>query len=164
MIPMWGWGYLPGVRLGLTPFGPEYFIENYLLKGHDPIYFYLKGGAHAGNGYYGLGFYAPKIWSLRGWSLGARFDGWRQPRLLLFQGNVPFLEIDFDVKPDPNDPLYPYSEQHEIRYGAAGSLIGTYQGERSGFEAELGYKAQGFLPGYSLRSSPVARLFYRLLF
>ncbi len=163
MIPAWGWGYLPGVRLGLTPFGPEFFVENYLLQGKKPVYFYVKGGRHSENRYGGIGFFAPRIWAKKRWYVGLRFDAWRQPKLLLEPGRVPFEEIDFHVKPDKEDPIYPYSQQHAMRMGAAGSILIAYQ-SRSGFEAELGYKSKGFLPGYSLRASPTIRLFYSLVF
>lgn len=163
MIPVYGYGYLPNVRLGLTPFGPEFFVENYLLKGKDPIYFYVKGGRHSQNRYGGIGFYVPRMWRIGKWLIGCRFDAWRQPKLLLEPGNVPFMDINFHEKPNKNDPLYPYSEQHAMRVGWGGSLIFGYQ-SRSGFEVELGYKSQGFLPGYALRASPTARLFYTLVF
>lgn len=163
MIPIYCTGYLPGVRLGLTPFGPEFFFENYLAKGKRPVYFYFKGGRHSQNRYGGLGFYAPRIWSIRKWYIGLRFDAWRQPKLLLQPGQIPFAEIDFDQKPNRSDPLYPYSQQHDMRIGAAGSMIIAYH-NRSGFEMELGYKAQGFLPGYALRASPTVRLYYTLVF
>lgn len=145
MIPIYGMGYLPGVRLGLTPFGPELFIENYLSKHKEPIYFYLKGGSHSDNRYGGMGVYVPQMWNQNGWSLGFRFDAWRQPKLLLKSGP------------------YSYAEQHAMRFGGAGSFIIAYQ-KRSGFEAEVGYKSQGFLPGYALRASPTLRLFYSLRF
>lgn len=165
MIPVWGMGYLPNVRLGLTPFGPEFLVENWLLSGCTPYYFYVKGGHHAKNDYYGLGFYAPQIWRYRGWAFGARFDAWRQPQLLLFPGRIPFSEIDFDEKPNQAEPLYSYSEQYSVRYGAGGSLVVSYQScGRSGGEVELGYKAQGFIPGNALKAQPIARLFYTLLF
>ncbi len=163
MIPIFDWGYLPNVRLGLTPFGPEFFIENCLLKGKSPVYFYLKGGSHSENRYGGVGFYAPKIWAIRKWVIGFRFDAWRQPKLLLQPGSILFPNINFSEKPDKNNPIYPYSEQHAMRIGAGGSIIIGYE-SRSGFEAELGYKSQGFLPGYALRASPTARLFYTLVF
>ncbi|PIS02861.1 MAG: hypothetical protein COT85_02175 [Chlamydiae bacterium CG10_big_fil_rev_8_21_14_0_10_42_34] len=163
MIPIYDFGYLPTVRLGLTPFGPEYFIENYLLKGHKPIYFYLKGGHHSQNKYAGLGLYAPKLWSLKKWFIGLRFDAWRQPKLLLTPTSIPFSQIDFDAKPDKNNPLYSYSQQHDMRFGGAGSIVIAYQ-NKSGFEAELGYKSSGFLPGYALRKSPTARIYYSLRF
>jgi len=166
MIPVGhGYRYLPSVRLGLTPFGPEVFFDNYLLKGSCPTYFYLKGGGHSDNTYLGIGAYAPSIWKLNKWSFGARFDAWRQPKLLLQPGRLPISVIDFFQMPDKNNPLYPYSEQHAIRYGAAGSVICSYKSAgRSGFQGEIGYKAQGFLPGYSLKASPVIRTYYTLVF
>lgn len=165
MIPMFGYGYLFGARLGLTPFGPEYYFENYLLKGNKPIYFYLKGGNHAKNTYLGLGFFAPRIWTLNQWSLGARFDSWRQPKLLLQQGKVPLTELDFREQPNSNNPLYTPFQQHQTHYGCAASLIGSYRLNRAfGFQAELGVKTSGFLPGYSLYPSPVLRISYLATF
>lgn len=163
MIPIYGYGYLPNVRLGLTPFGPEFFVENYLLQNDRPIYFYLKGGRHSQNRYGGIGCYVPRLWDIQKWIVGIRLDCWRQPKLLLEPGAIPITDINFSVPPNKNDPIYPYSEQHAMRIGLAGSLIFGYHG-RNGFEAELGYKSQGFLPGYSLRASPTARLYYTLVF
>ena len=129
MIPICGYGYLFGARLGLTPFGPEYFWDNYLLKGNAPVYFYLKAGWHAGNTYEGLGMFVPRLWTGSHWILGVRSDAWRQRK----------------------------------HWGAAASLITAYQvNDRYGFQAELGYKTRGFLPGYSLYASPVVRLSYLL--
>ncbi len=163
MIPIYSWGYLPNLRLGLTPFGPSLYLENYLLKGKQTVYFYANGGNHSKNRYGGIGFYAPTIWSIRKWLFGFRFDAWRQPKLLLESGSTPFSEINFHEKPNKDNPLYPYSQQHAMRGGCAGSFIIGYQSV-SGFEVELGYKSQGFLPGYALRASPTARLFYTLTF
>lgn len=163
MIPVYSWGYLPNIRLGLTPFGPEVWVENYLLQGDSPLYFYIKGGNHSENNYWGAGFYVPKMWEISKWIIGCRLDFWRQPKLLLQPGNVLFPDIDLSAKPNPNDPLYPYSEQHAMRVGWGGSMIFGYHG-RNGFEVELGYKSQGFLPGYALRASPTARFYYTLIF
>ncbi|MBU6384011.1 MAG: hypothetical protein KGR16_06825 [Verrucomicrobia bacterium] len=163
MIPIFNWGYLPNIRLALSPFGPECYLENYLLKGRNPVYFYLKGGNHSQNRYGGFGFYVPRMWEFSRWFIGCRFDFWRQPILLLQPGNIPFEEINFSLKPNKNNPLYPYSQQHSMTFGWGGSLIfGIHR--MNGFEVELGYKTRGFLPGYALRSSPTARLFYTLVF
>jgi hypothetical protein len=165
MIPIYSYGYLPSARFGLTPFGPEIFLENYLLKGNRPTYFYLKAGNHSNNTYLGAGLYAPALWSLGKWSFGARFDAWRQPKLLLQPGRVLFTDIELESPPDTENPLYPLSEQQTIRYGAAGSLLIAYkQVKKPSFEMEVGYKAQGFLPGYPLKASPVARIYYVLNF
>ncbi len=165
MIPILGAGYLPNVRVGLTPFGPEFYFENWLVYRCAPYYFYLKGGHHSNNDYYGIGFYGPKIWNVNRWAFGLRFDAWRQPELLLFPADIPFSEIDFDAKPNKAEPLYPYSEQNSVRYGASGSFILSYQSDYlSGGELELGYKAQGFVPGEALTAQILARLYYTLYF
>jgi hypothetical protein len=162
MIPIFNWGYLPTARLSLTPFGPEVFIENYLVQGKKTIYFYLKGGEFSDNQYGGLGFFAPSFFLRGKWRLGFRCDLWRQPKLLL-NPSIPFTEINFDEKPNPDSPLYSYSEQESKQFGGAASLLFGFS-SKSGFEVELGYKTKGFLPGYSLRSAPTARLFYSLVF
>lgn len=158
-IPMIRSMYLPGFRLGLTPFGPEVFFENFFLRKKIPLYVYFAGGRHAGNTYLGLGTYAPKLWIIQKWSFGLRIDLWRQPKLLLQPGNVPYIDIDFKQKPSASTPLYPSSKQHAARPGASGSLITAYKAnEWCSCEVELGYKSQGFLPGYSLFAFPTVRL------
>lgn len=164
-IPMIASYYLPGLRLGLTPFGPEVFFENYFFYQPYPIYGYVKGGHHAKNKYYGMGLFASRIWLLNRWSFGFRIDLWKQPKLLLSPGSVPFFEIDFDQAPSADDPLYSSSERHASHYGAAGSiLISIKASKRCGFEGEFGYKTQGFLPGYSLYAAPTVRLAFTLVF
>ncbi len=164
-LPMIASCYLPGLRLGLTPFGPEVFLENFFSLNQIPLYVYLKGGNHSDNTYLGAGFYAPRIYAVNNFFFGLRCDLWRQPKLLLQPGNIPFFDIDFSLKPNPNNPLYPYSEQHAMRFGAAGSLITSYLWDQKyGYEAELGYKAQGFLPGYSLFAYPTVRLSFCMVF
>jgi len=161
MIPVWGYGWLPGARMGLTPFGPEYFAENYLLKGKIPYYFYLKGGNHSDNTYLGVGFFAPTIWIFGGWSFGARFDAWYQPKYLEEQGSESF----YNLEPNPSNPLYSYSEQHKKISGAGATILITYKSKgRSGGQLEIGGKSQGFLPGNALRAAPIARVYYNLLF
>lgn len=163
-LPMIANCYLPNLRLGLTPFGPEIFLENYFAL-PNPLYAYLKAGHHADNIYLGLGAFAPYLWTHNDWALGLRIDLWRQPKLLLLPGSTPFFDIDFHDTPSPNDPLYPSSQRHAVRYGGAASLLIRRRLYKIwGFEGEFGYKAQGFLPGYSLKAYPTIRLAYSLAF
>lgn len=164
-IPMIASMYLPSFRLGLTPFGPEVFFENYFLQNKIPLYAYIKAGNHAKNNYFGAGVYAPHLWSIWKWSFGLRADIWRQPKLLLQPGSTPFFDIDFDEQPSSEDPLYSASQRHAKRIGGAGSILSQYQAtERFGYEIELGYKSQGFLPGYSLWAFPTVRINLNILF
>ncbi len=157
MIRTWSAGYLFSARLGLTPFGPEYFVENYLAgKKGGVYYFYLKAGRHAYNNYFGLGMFSPSIWRFGKWDIGLRFDAWRQPKLLLAPGSIPFSEIP--AKGSLSTPLYPYSQRHTIKNGfALSALIFWGWNEWCGFEGEFGGKTRGFLPGYSLFGAPTVR-------
>ncbi len=162
MIRIYDWGYLFGAKLGLTPFGPEYFWDNYLAQKENIVSFYLKMGAHAGNTYEGIGALAPRMFSLtQEWNLGTRLDLWLQPKLLLFPGNIPITEINLRDPPDRNNPLYSLSEQRAKKWGGALSFIASYQ--RSPFiqfKGEFGYKTKGFLPGNSLYKAPIIRIAY----
>lgn len=163
-IPMIGRCYLPGLRLGLTPFGPEIFLENY-FRYKMPLYGYIKAGQHSENSYYGLGFYGTDLWNYTIFHLGLRADVWYQPQLLLDPGSIPFSEINFKETPNPLFPLYPFSQQKQMKWGGAFSLIGKIkQSSLLGYEIELGGKSEGFLPGYSLRSSLTLRVSTNLLF
>lgn len=165
MIKIGSYGYLPALRMGLAPFGPEFFLENYLTKKQNPIYFYGKGGSYGGNNYLGIGCFAPKIWQIGIWSIGARFDGWWQPKLLLDPLPNSTFSINFKSAPDPNNPLYPYSEQHNMKLGGAATILVSVEAyKRLGFQLEGGYKTQGFLPGNSLLQAPIVRCFLSLVF
>ncbi len=157
MIRTWSAGYLFSARLGLTPFGPEYFVENYLAgKRGGVYYFYLKAGRHAYNNYFGIGMFSPMICRLGRWDLGMRFDAWRQPKLLLQPASIPFSEIA--AKGRLPAPLYPYSQRHTMKNGFSLSALLFWRWKEScGFEGEFGGKTGGFLPGYSLWAAPTVR-------
>lgn len=144
MIPIGSVRYLPAGRLGLTPFGPEFFFENFIVADAIPIYAYFKGGAFGENRYWGLGVEDQVVIQREHYTLGFRLDLWLQPRLTIHQ--IPILEFASEVHKDI--PFQPY------RFGGALSLIGTY---KMGF-AQLGYKSKGFLPGESLEHCPIIRL------
>lgn len=158
-IPMIGSVYLPSLRLGLTPFGPEVFLDQYILSKRGLIYTYLRGGYHADNGYFGAGFFAPDLWKKEKWRLGMRGDLWYQPKLQLEPGSVPLPEATL------SPPLYSPAELSQKVPGIALSLLFTYgPKDRYGWEVELGGKTKGFLPGYSLWAAPTARISYALKF
>jgi len=159
MIRTWSAGYLFSARLGLTPFGPEYFVENYLAgKNGRMYYFYLKAGRHAFNNYYGVGFFAPTICRAGRWDFGMRLDIWRQPKLLLQPGALLLPDIPERVRPSTSSPLYSYAERHTIKNGFSLSATLLWQWKEScGFEGEFGGKTRGFLPGYSLWGAPTVR-------
>ena len=155
MIPFFGAGYLFSSRLGLAPYGPEIFFENYFAANGRVFYGYLKGGGHAGNNYFGAGTFIPNVWHKDPITFGVRCDLWHQPKLLLQPGAIPVFNIDREM---PLHPIYSSSELHEMSFGGAFSMLLAWSWtEVFGAEIELGGKTQGFLPGYSLVASPTVR-------
>ena len=82
MIPIGEYRYLPGARLGLSPFGPEYYSEHFLIRGEKPLYIYLKGGDRS----YGIGFERPLLWQWKIIRFGLCGDLWLQPVMNGFGG------------------------------------------------------------------------------
>lgn len=158
MISIGDYKYLPSIRLGLTPFGPEYFLENFLrTKDKKGVYFYLKFGSHSHNNYYGLGIECPFLFTWQGLKIGGRLDGWREPKVLFKAGALQAWQIeDADTIP----PLYSSKTLHKKLVGLALSLIAEKQIKKSNsyFYIQPGFKTKGFLPGEALRASPILRL------
>lgn len=151
MIRLGSYRYLPGMRLGLTPFGPEYYFDNFFVKKQRPIHLYLRGGKHAGASYLGLGVEHTYLWNRKTYSAGIRMDTWLQPY------------TDF------NNPCYSYAtwdanfklpsvpDHHQL--GISGSFIlRKKMWKQAGLYVEVGGKTAGFVQGESLQASAIARV------
>lgn len=151
MIPIGSYRYLPGARLGLTPFGPEYYLENFLVKDNKPIYFYLRSGNHVRMNYMGLGVENPHQWDLGSFQIGYRADLWVQPAINM---------------QDSQFALYHFKHKQHLqtntldsRFGASVSLIAQKKLWDTGMLfLQVGGKSQGYLPGESLNSSLILRV------
>ncbi len=149
LFSMGSYGYLPGLRMGLTPFGPEYYVENFLVQDKKPIYFYLRGGRYAGLSSCGLGIEHAYIGSVDGVPWGFRADVWYQP-------NVPYK-----AHASTNLLTFDYAKQqhYKNRFGGAISLLGHIKiSNGSALFLQLGGKTTGFLPGETLTPSVILRL------
>ena len=138
MFNIKGIEYLPSCRMGLTPFGPEYHLENYFrakstvflldLRTGDPTFYKSWGG---------IGLFFQNIYENKRFSLDAKLDIWKQPEIEI--GGYPATLKGGGL-------------------GGAFSLRGYYDFTNSQFPIsailELGYKSAGFLEGYTLDSSP----------
>lgn len=149
MIPIGSYGYLPGLRFGLTPFGPEYYLENFLVHEKKPIYFYLRGSEFAGLRSYGFGIEHAYLWTVGDTPWGFRLDAWLQP-------DVPY-------KANSSNNLNTFDYQHQAhyknRFGLALSVIGHIKMTKaSSIFFQAGGKTTGFLPGETLCPSAIIRL------
>jgi hypothetical protein len=172
MIPIKGVRYLPSVRMGLTPFGPEYFLENYLLYSSNwPLYIYFKAGRFADNTYVGLGVEQEKVWQWDKTSLGFRADFWRQPVFLPNKKVLSLLNIldERNRRESAGEQIEGFTEEevqffnphneHKMHLGMAFSFIGmrTIGRTDAALFVELGFKTNGFLPGQSLTGAGILR-------
>ncbi len=155
MIPIGEYGYLPGFCLGLTPFGPEYYLENYLLKGNEPIYAYLRYGRHAGHIYPGIGLEHPSLlWHGEKTTVGVRVDGWYRPHAAFNDKEYSYKSLSEKwerqetLPPSPYDPKVGLAASIMLRkqFGSSGSLF-----------CRLEEKQSGFLPGESLEAAVTVR-------
>lgn len=152
-IPMIGIGsyrYLPGMRLGLTPFGPEYYLDNFLVKDNKPIYFYLRGGHFADQTYVGFGIEHAYLWNLESLPWGLRLDAWYQP-------HIAFRDLHYSIA-KLHEQGHFTTQPHKPHLGLALTAIGHKKlWSQGALYFEIGGKTIGFLQGYPLKPSLIAR-------
>ncbi len=151
MIPIGFYRYLPSFRMGLTPFGPEYYLENFLVKDDSPIYFYLRRGSFAGNHYSGLGVEYPYVWKFNSLSIGFRADAWLQPAVDFNSSRHSIQDL---IKKDWT-PL----RLKGSHVGTSLSLICQKEmWDNGAFFMQIGGKSQGYLAGEELSSGLILRI------
>lgn len=154
MFRLGEYGYLPGAKLGLTPFGPEYYLENYLVKEGAPIYFYLRYGQHAGHAYSGVGVEHPSfLWKSGTTTIGLRVDGWYQPHTAFQDRRFSYQEYNQKWRAGEALPEVPY----DPKAGASASLILRTQFSPGFLFCQIGGKSKGFVAGESLDAALTAR-------
>ncbi|TET45204.1 hypothetical protein E3J62_08130 [candidate division TA06 bacterium] len=134
-----GVGYIPSLRTGLTPFGLEYHLENYLRFENKVSLIDLRIGDQTfHNSWGGVGLLIQNMYENERFSLDMNLDVWSQPE----------IEIG-------GDPV----TSKGGGFGGAFSLRGYYDFAGSQYPisamVELGYKSPGFLEGYVLDASPI---------
>lgn len=151
MIPIGSYKYLPGARMGLTPFGPEYYLENFLVKGDKPIYFYLRGGNFAGMKSAGFGIEYPQLWQIGSMFIGVRGDLWQQPK-------IDSKDLRFACSELKHTKSFNLDIQ-DSRLGMSFSVIAQQKLWSEGaLFVQFGAKSKGFVPGEGLEASPILRV------
>lgn len=151
MITLGSYQYLPSLRFGLTPYGPEYYLENFFVKDNKPIYVYLRGSNFAGMSSQGIGIECPQLIKVASWPIGFRLDLWHQP-------NIDYSNLSYAVAhlADGNKLNL---DIRDSRMGVSASLIvQTKLFKHGALFVQLGAKTAGYVPGESLNASPIARL------
>lgn len=140
MIPLGNYQYLPGFRIALAPYGPEYQFINYMRGPEHSIQTTLRYGDNGDKESYGFTMEITRILSSDLLNFDGRIDLWNQPKMHART-----------------------SRRAESKFGAAASIIARYRLAPC-FEVmgQLGYKTTGYIPGEFLRHTPIIRAGFSL--
>ncbi|MFC1527523.1 hypothetical protein ACFL5D_02105 [Candidatus Neomarinimicrobiota bacterium] len=134
--------YLPSLRTTLTPFGPEYHLENYVkYKNIVSLIDLSIGDQTFYENWWGLGINLNNIYRKNQYSADVYFNAWNQP----------IIELDNEFSTLEKDEMgYAFSLRSRFDI--------TNQHLQISIIAELGYKTSGFIQGYSIEASPIILL------
>lgn len=134
------YGYLPSLRLSLTPFGSQIHFDNFVVKGDRLVTATFRYGVPTFHRFGGVGVSVENLATTNAMSFSAGVDVWHQPGLLLGGSEVA-------VKGSG--------------WGGAASGKAVYTLKRTepsvGILLEGAYKTAGFLEGERLRSGVTTR-------
>ncbi len=131
-IPRLTWdqvSYMPLIRMGLTPFGVAYYLDNYLSISQKTFLISLNGGSSPfyTSSYGGIGCQTSELWTYQNYGLGLEGNLWYQPQLQL----------------SPSDPLSAHNE-----WGGLMGITNRYRvNEHVSLLATVYYKTTGFVEG-----------------
>ena len=133
MIKIGNVKYLPSVNLALTPFGSEFYLNNYFKCNHHTFKIYARYGDPKFENFWGAGASALNLFQNKCLYLNASSDMWSQPSLTLQSGN--------------------YSSRVTGKGfgGCVSATIGIkILNNKFNIVAQTGYKTDGFLQGENL--------------
>lgn len=139
MIKIRNIGYLPAFHYGLSPFGTEYYFDNYLVKKKKVFTAYCRYGDTKYFNFWGFGMNTMNFLKYRNLIINPCIDVWKQPAFEL-----------------GGDKLV----QHKAGYGCAiSSKFDWYFNKlsKTGISLQLGYKTAGYLTGENLAGGIIIR-------
>lgn len=132
-------GYLPALRMNLTPLGPEYHLENYFRFDSKVVLLDLRVGDNTFyNSWGGAGLSIQNLYQDRRLSIDVDLLAWKQPGVELVRNT-----------------------QALVGDGAGGAASLTVHYDLSELENPLalvvqaGYKTAGYAEGFDLDASPI---------
>lgn len=141
MISFWGIKYLPSFNLALTPFGTEFYFNNFIKHNEQTYKIYCRYGDPKFETFWGAGATVHNIIVVDYLTVNASMDFWKQPSLELQDGNDTFRRSTSGMG---------YRLQTEIELSIPKSNLGLV--------CHLGYKSDGYLLGENLSKSANFRL------
>ncbi len=136
MIAIGDYRYLPGARLSLAPYGPEFQFLNYLKTPEHLIQATLRYANTSGQVSTGATLNVTRVWTSDLLNMDLNLSLWNQPKL--------FTQ---------------HARPKHQRFGFASSVIARYElVEKLDLLGQLGYKSTGFLEGETLKRGIIARI------
>jgi hypothetical protein len=131
--------YLPAFHYGLSPFGTEYYFDNYFVKNKKVLTTYIRVGDTKYFNSWGLGMNSMNFFSYQNLVINPCFDIGKQPAFEL-----------------GGDKLV----THDAGYGGAFSSMFIWyfnKQSKTGISLQLGYKSAGYLAGENLAGGIILR-------
>ena len=141
---------LPGMSTSLTPYGLEFYAQNYMAFKDRPSIGYVRWGyQHYPS--FGFGYEAPHIWTIRDLlQLGLIGHFWVQPQFEKTETISEYLLGKSAIQPG----------FATLRPGVALSLVSAIPIEKTktvSVYCEVGGKSKGFVPGYDVDQALILR-------
>jgi hypothetical protein len=142
--------YMPALDYNLTPFGPEFLMNHYLLKNEKLYQLNLRLGEQwAYSSFYGLGIKSYNLISNHALRLHGSLDLWNQPKLTyVFEGAPEDLDLQAGAMAKISCSWFPFKPENSLVLHARSRL---------GLHAELVYKSTGYAQGEPLRDGGIIR-------
>lgn len=138
-FPMFNIGeykYLPGLRTALAPYGPETQFINYIKGIDQTIQATFRYGKTGSKQSMGAALEVLRLYSADLLNVDGRLDVWQQPKLFIAAAH-----------------------QAPRQFGSALSFTGRYRLSNCiEVLGQVGYKSKGYIPGESLKQSPILRV------
>ena len=88
MLELGSLKYLPALRFGLTPFGGEYHLDNFLVADKSVYSVEFRYGVPTFHTFWGVGVKAENVFRAEDFSISAAAHMWKQPSLFLGGDNI----------------------------------------------------------------------------
>jgi hypothetical protein len=133
-------GYLPAFNYNLTPFGSEYILNQYFIKGNRLLTVKARLGDNTFHSFYGGGFKIANLIDKQKIKLGINLEGWQQPSFQLSGETIKNVDEGFGVLANTAVSYFPFTK---IKKFGVYSLIG--------------YKTEGYVIGEQLDKGIILR-------
>ena len=138
-------GYLPAFNYNLTPFGSEYILNQYFVKGNRLLTIKARLGDNTFHSFYGGGIKIANLIDKQKIKLNINIEAWHQPSFQLGGENIKNIDEGIGVLANTSVSYFPFIKLNKI-----------------GIYTLLGYKTEGYVMGEQLDNGLLLRFGFSL--